>query len=586
MKVLFVLRHVLYLRHYESTVRALAKGGHQVHLAIVLERALEDRDEAQTKDILESLPGVTFEIIPRRDDVWAPLLHDARSAQNVLMYSQPAFRSAQLLRLRMARAATVPARRWLHRWGRSERASARLASILRLVEKCIPADPAIVRRLRACAPDLVFVSPYVDSPNEQADYVKAAKRLRIPSAYGAASWDNLTTKGVLHVMPDRVLVWNEAQKKEAVKLHGVKPERVIVTGAPGFDNWIGRSPSVSRDEFFRAHHFDPAARVVTFVGSSAFISRDETHFVGRWIEAIRNAPDSTLRSANILVRPHPTNARTWSEADVSRWPRVTVSPREGELPFPEEAKRNYFDALYHSDVVVGVNSSALIDAGMLGKRSFTVLDREFADTQEGTLHFKHLTRDRYLATAADLNEHVAQLADELSNLGQHAAVIQKFVGDFIRPHGLDQAATPHVVAALVQTAKVKVDRAEALPWWQPLGSLFLAPWALWRYAQDRRKRVAGKVKLSKGRVKKKANEKALKVARDARQSAEAKPPKQPKQAPIPAPHLEKLQNRADSAEPLRKSSGAQPTSAGQVGPSPDQADTTRERLGTKFAKRS
>ena len=55
---------------------------------------------------------------------------------------------------------------------------------------------------------------------------------------GVGSWDHLTTKGLIHEVPDRVLVWNEAQKQEAIALHGVPAERVLVTGAQAYDHWF------------------------------------------------------------------------------------------------------------------------------------------------------------------------------------------------------------------------------------------------------------------------------------------------------------------------------------------------------------
>ena len=35
------------------------------------------------------------------------------------------------------------------------------------------------------------------------------------------SWDHLSSKALLHVAPDMVLVWNEVQRHEAVEMHGL-----------------------------------------------------------------------------------------------------------------------------------------------------------------------------------------------------------------------------------------------------------------------------------------------------------------------------------------------------------------------------
>jgi hypothetical protein len=45
----------------------------------------------------------------------------------------------------------------------------------------------------------------------------------ISSVLGVGSWDHLTTKGLIHEMPDRIVVWNELQRTEAAELHGARP---------------------------------------------------------------------------------------------------------------------------------------------------------------------------------------------------------------------------------------------------------------------------------------------------------------------------------------------------------------------------
>jgi hypothetical protein len=86
-------------------------------------------------------------------------------------------------------------------------------------------------------------TPLVDYGSYQTDYVKSAHRVGVPVVFAPFSWDNLTNRGLIRVEPDRVLVWNDIQKKEATELHGVSPERVVVTGAPRFDEFFEMRPS-------------------------------------------------------------------------------------------------------------------------------------------------------------------------------------------------------------------------------------------------------------------------------------------------------------------------------------------------------
>ena len=58
---------------------------------------------------------------------------------------------------------------------------------------------------------------------------------------------------------------------------------------------------------------------------------------------------------------------------------------------------------------------------------------EFADTQGGTLHFRHLLPENggFLRVAGSLDEHVAQLSSVLGNADAGRAELSRFVATFI-----------------------------------------------------------------------------------------------------------------------------------------------------------
>jgi hypothetical protein len=120
-----------------------------------------------------------------------------------------------------------------------------------------------------------------------------------------------------------VFVWNEIQRREAVELHGMRPEGVSATGAGLFDTWFDRRPSTSREEFVRRMGLDPELPYLLFVGSSPFVTNHsdaEVRFVERWIE--RSAPPATsgcnasgslfgrIRSARAGATPTSPGTRT------------------------------------------------------------------------------------------------------------------------------------------------------------------------------------------------------------------------------------------------------------------------------------
>jgi hypothetical protein len=322
--------------------------------------------------------------------------------------------------------------------------------VLRLLERALPRSRNVEEVIAAYGADLVLVTPLVSMGSSQVDYVKSAQALGIRSALCVASWDNLTNKGLIRVQPDRVIVWNEIQRREAVELHDVEPSSVLVTGAQRFDEWFGREPSVSRTELCARAGLDPREPFFLYVCSSQFIAPDEVSFVREWLREARASDDPRLSRVGVMVRPHPQNARQWDGVDLSAFGNVAVWPAGGANPVDAEAKRDYFDSLLHSVAVVGVNTSALIEAGIVGRPVYTLLSPRFEETQRGTLHFHYLVEAGrgLLQVAETFDAHFEQLCAALDGRGPGPDVARRFIESFVRPQGLDVACTPILVDAI------------------------------------------------------------------------------------------------------------------------------------------
>ena len=281
------------------------------------------------------------------------LATSVRLLVDYLRFFEPAF--AEATRLRGRAAKRLP--RLLARLARlvGARAPTRRAAVaaLQACEALIPASPAIEAFIRKQRPDLLLVTPLIELGSQQVDYVKAARRLGVRSGLCVASWDNLTSKGMIRVVPDHVMVWNRSQRDEAVRLHGVAPERVVITGAQLFDHWFEGRPRRSRQEFCRTVGLDPDQPFVVYLGSSTFIAPDEVPFVERWIRRLRADADPAVAGVGVLVRPHPANSRQWRVFEPRGFDHVAVWPPIGTGPAARDFRQDYFDSLYHGAAAVG-----------------------------------------------------------------------------------------------------------------------------------------------------------------------------------------------------------------------------------------
>ncbi len=325
------------------------------------------------------------------------------------------------------------------------------------LEDAIPPSRELDTYLVRLQPDLVLATGTIRYVSPEVDVLKSARRLGIPTGIFVTSWDNLTNKGSLKFTPDRVFVWNDVQARDAVELHGIPADRVRATGAHVFDEWFERRPSRSRDEFLAELGLEPEEPYVVYLCSSRNIVRpSEVEFVESWIRALRSSEDERLRRIGVVVRPHPNADEQWRGVDLG-FENARVWPRQGIHPVAAQARADFVDTLAHSAAVVGINTTAMIEAAILGKSVLTILVPKFK--QETTLHFHYLLAENggFLHVGADLAEHTQQLAALLDEDDAGAARRRGFVESFVRPGGLDRSAAPLGAAAIEELGDVHAD---------------------------------------------------------------------------------------------------------------------------------
>jgi hypothetical protein len=201
---------------------------------------------------------------------------------------------------------------------------------------------------------------------------------------------------------------------------------------------------------------DPERPLILYLESSGYVG-GEGSFAREWLATLADHDDPRLREAAVLVRPHPqANSDDWESLGLVTPGRVAVWPPDGEPVQTLAARQNFFDSLHHADAVVGVNTSAFIEAAIVRRPALTPALPRFRKGQQGTLHFAHLleVNGGPVRTAATLAEHADQLAAVLREPAELVERADAFVRRFVRPHGRHEAATPRFVDAIEQAARL------------------------------------------------------------------------------------------------------------------------------------
>ena len=319
----------------------------------------------------------------------------------------------------------------------------------------MPRSAAMRSWLEELAPDAIVLTSLTFSRSSAIEQLKAARGLGIPVGAAIMSWDHLSSKALLHVAPDMTLVWNEVQKREAVEMHGLSPETVVVTGAQCYDQWFNRRPSRTRDEFCRDTGLDPSRPFVLYVCSamSPMPTPLEPEFVRDWALALRNSDDPRLREVGVLVRPHPERMKEWINLTLDGIENVVM---QGGTPIDSSSKADYYDALVYSRAVVGLCTSAFLEAAIAGRPVLTLLMPQYRIHQDGMAHFRYLlnVEGGLLHTATDVTAHLRDLSDVLAKSNERDERNRRFLAAFVRPQGLDTPATPTFVAAVKELARM------------------------------------------------------------------------------------------------------------------------------------
>ena len=468
MKFLFVAKQQRNAAAYFDTLQGLVQRGHQVTVAV------QERDEARDRQLADRIESERFTVVPcpaARIDEWGAVAPVVRRLRDCLHFLRPPLADSAALqtrvfdKLRQELGLDVPTAALVEALGAIPPSQiGRLEAVLRLAERSIPTSDLLDEFVASERPDVMLISPLVHFGSAQADVAASARRHGVPVWMLLFSWDNLSTKGCLHVEPDLMFVWNDRQRREAEELHRFPSARVVVVGAARFDSFFDLKPAMTREQFLQPLGLDPARPTILYLCSSRLIAPQELGFIRQWWSAVRASSLEPLRLANILVRPHPDIALPPEQVPLRRhqWPsapdvdahagRLFDDPRAVVLRTSYKDLLGLHESIVHSAAVVGLNTTAELEAGIVGRPVFSIQPDD-SGGQRATLHFHYLTREQggFVSVADAMPEHLAQLESAVAH-GVDRAPIRAFIESFLRPHGIDRPVSPLLAEALLQRA--------------------------------------------------------------------------------------------------------------------------------------
>ncbi len=436
MRILYALRSSDHFSYQETIIRELCLLGHTVHF--IYDKKWS-KSTAGIQSGIETIPNFNKYEFVYRNDFWRPFIFFIRELRSYASY------------LRRKDQSNYYTRRWysyqpywlyrliyefpiINKWIASER----MDIFFTWFEGIVPPDRKIVRSISMLSPDVVIVSPINLRFSEEVEYLKAAKKMGIPTVGIVLSWDNLTTKGLFHIIPDMLLAWNQTHLQEAVEVHHVPGDKIVITGAPVFDKWFGiEDLLLNRRDFCGKVGLNPDMPYIVYLGSSKNIAKDETWLVAELGEALSKSSLPDLKEMQILVRPHPANAEIYQSVISDK---IVVWPKEGSLPDSTTTLQDFYNTLKHSVATVGINTSGMIDAIINDIPGIAFVADKYLETQEQAVHFKHLSQAKALDEVTTIEDCLQAIFSLYNGEDLRKDARFNFIRSFIRPCGLETSA--------------------------------------------------------------------------------------------------------------------------------------------------
>jgi len=438
LRILFALRDAEVF-HYKHILLTLAKRGHRIR--IVYDKRWSNAHALEKlQDCLKEFPRIEYGVAKTRTGISRDILFHVRELLSfrryVVVRGQSSYYRDRWFGYLPKTAQRIFARPWME-----SLLSMRMTGFfLKSIESVIPPVRRIMADIREFNPDVLFASPVtLRFSSSEVEYLKAAIRMHIPSVVSVLTWDNLTTKGLMHVFPDRLLVWNEVQASEAVVHQFFPKERIRITGSTLFDDWILHcSPSDAREEFCRAHGLRPEDPIITYLGSSSHMASDETWIIAQLRSAFDGSENQRTGRMQIIVRPHPAHYHIYEKINLRD---VVAVPAKGSLRDTEGALQLFYNTLYHSEAAIeGANTTAIIEAIIAKKPAIAYVSDEYKKTQMDTKHFNQLVSEGALYLASTAQEVVRIVGDIMRGNDTRICERENFVKKYIRPLGENRLA--------------------------------------------------------------------------------------------------------------------------------------------------
>lgn len=96
-------------------------------------------------------------------------------------------------------------------------------------------------------PDLIFLANLFE--DLETNFLRSARKHKVFSVSLINSWDKVTARSILRLLPNKIIVFNKVVKDEVIDTNYIKPRDFFVSGLPQYDYYFSQTTSLENDFF-------------------------------------------------------------------------------------------------------------------------------------------------------------------------------------------------------------------------------------------------------------------------------------------------------------------------------------------------
>lgn len=240
--------------------------------------------------------------------------------------------------------------------------------VVRILDYYFVRDRVYAKYFEKHKPDIVFLANLFDE--REVHFLREAERRDVKTVGFINTWDRVSARCILRLLPDRLAVFNDLIKEELVCYDDVNREQIFVGGIPQYDQYFSLRPSL-REEFFRGLGLSSATKLIVYSPIGSAFSNSDWDMMDLLDRLAKGGKFG--EHVAVLVRFPPNDFIDPKELDkrpdlLYTYPGTRFSEKRGVDWDMNFAELKYLsDTLYHMSLLICYASSISIDAAALDR---------------------------------------------------------------------------------------------------------------------------------------------------------------------------------------------------------------------------